>query len=228
MAAPQTPVIQIGKFQVRGAGLWAVRFILIGVIVWIAYLVPPMKNWPMWVAALAWVGFSIYWSVAAKNAAESKRSESVESRRVHLLLINVGQLLLFIPVPGLRQSFRPAGGEWIAAGLAMLAASIALAVWARRHLGRNWSGRIEIKADHELVRTGPYRKLRHPIYTAVMGLCVSTALIDGQVHALVGLAMVVVAYWRKVRMEEANLREAFGDRYGDYRRATWGAVPGVF
>jgi protein-S-isoprenylcysteine O-methyltransferase Ste14 len=228
VSAPQTQAIQIGKFQVRGAGLWVVRLILIGVIVWIAYLVPPLKNWPMWVTALAWVGFSIYWSVAAKNSAESKTSESAESRRVHLLLLNVGQLLLFVPVPGLRQSFRPDGDAWIAAGLALLGVSIALAVWARRHLGRNWSGRIDIKADHELVRTGPYRKLRHPIYTAVIGMCVGAALVDGQVHALVGVAMVVGAYWRKVRMEETNLRQAFGDRYREYRRATWGAVPGWF
>ena len=142
---------------------------------------------------MAWVGFAIYWGIAAKMVSEAKTAESAASRRVHLVLLNGGQLLLFLSVPGLRQSSRPETRPWIAAGLTILAVSIALAVWARRHLGLNWSGRIETKVDHELVRTGPYRKLRHPIHTAVMGMCVGTALIDGRVHALVGTAMVVFA-----------------------------------
>jgi protein-S-isoprenylcysteine O-methyltransferase Ste14 len=70
--------------------------------------------------------------------------------------------------------------------------------------------------------------LRHPIYTALLGMYAGTALIDNQTHALIRLAMVGFAYWRKVRMEEAKLRETFGSGYDDYWRATWGARPGVF
>ena len=103
-----------------------------------------------------------------------------------------------------------------------------LAFWARRHLGRNWSMRVEIKVNHELVRTGPYRLLRHPIYTAVVGMCAGTTLISGQWHAAVGVALVLIAYWRKIRMEEARLREAFGTKYDEYRRGTWGLIPGWF
>ena len=228
VAAPHQPAIRIGNLQLTGAWIWIVRLILLGGIVCIAYLVPPLANWPMWLAALGWIGFAVYWGAAARNAADSKASESAGSRRIHVLLLNVGQLLLFVPVPGLRQPFLTPSGPWIATGLAMEAASIAVAVWARRHLGRNWSGRIEIKVDHELVRTGPYRKLRHPIYTAVIAMCVGIALIDNQAHALVGLAMVLAAYRRKVRMEEVNLLNAFGARYADYRRTTWGALPGWF
>lgn len=142
--------------------------------------------------------------------------------------MNGGLLLLFIPVPGLRQSFLPASAAWVPIGLAAQASFFALAVWARRHLGRNWSGRIEIKMDHELVRSGPYRLQRHSIYTAVVGMYTGTALVSGQLHALVGVAMVVFAYGRKIRMEEAKLREAFGAAYENYRRATWALVPGLF
>jgi protein-S-isoprenylcysteine O-methyltransferase Ste14 len=216
------------QFQPKGFQLLAIRVLAIALVFAIGYFYPPLQYWPMWVAAVAWIVFSVYWGVAAKKSAEAKTAESAASRRLHLILITAGQLLLFLSVPGLRQSFRPETPAWIAAGLTILAASTALAVWARRHLGTNWSGRIETKVDHELVRTGPYRKLRHPIYTAVMGMCVGVALIDGHAHALVGTAMVLIAYWRKVRMEETNLRQAFGDRYSDYREATWGAVPGLF
>ena len=215
-------------FQPKGYQLLAIRVLAIALIFAVGYFYPPLQYWPMWVAAMAFIGFGIYWNAAAKKASEAKTAESAASRRVHVILLDGGQLLLFLAVPGLRQSFRPETPAWIAAGLTLLAASIALAVWARGHLGTNWSGRIETKVDHQLVRTGPYRKLRHPIYTAVMGMCVAVALIDGQVHALVGTAMVVAAYWRKVRLEEANLRQAFGDRYSAYRQATWGAIPGLF
>ena len=216
------------QFALTGWRRFAVRVVAIAILTWIVWLAPPWKYWPMWVAALAWIAFSVYWTVESKKVSEAKSSESASSRRLHLILVNAGEYLLFLPLPGLRQRFVPDTAAWIAAGLAMLAASIALAVWARRHLGRYWSGRIETKVDHELVRTGPYRKLRHPIYTALLGMCAGTALVSGQVHALVGTALVMIAYRRKVPMEEANLRRAFGDRYLDYRRATWGAIPGLF
>lgn len=216
------------QFRPKGVQLLAIRVLMVAIVFGVGYLYPPLQYWPMWVAALVWIAFSVYWGLAAKKASEAKTAESAGSRRVHVTLMTGGQLLLFLSVPGLRQSFVPDKPVWIAAGFTILAASVALAMWAREHLGRNWSGRIETKVDHELVRTGPYRKLRHPIYTAMIGMCVGTALIDGRVHALVGTAMVVVAYWRKVRMEEANLRQAFGDRYHAYRQGTWGAIPGLF
>jgi len=215
-------------FRPKGYQLLAVRVLAIALIFTIGYFYPPLQYWPMWVAAMAWIGFGLYWRVAAKRSSEARTAESAASRRVHVILLDGGQLLLFISVPGLRQSILPQTPAWIAAGLALLAASIALAIWARRHLGTNWSGRIETKVDHQLIRTGPYRKLRHPIYTGVIGMCLGVVLIDGHTHALVGTALVVIAYWRKVRKEETNLRQAFGDRYRDYRRATWGALPGLF
>ena len=220
--------VQVGKFKLNRLAQVLLKFILIGIIAWIIYLAPPLKYWPMWVSAFGWIAFSNYWALAAKNAAEAKSSESAKSRGVHQLLLNAGLLLLFIPVPGLRRSFVPASAAWVPIGLATQAAFIALAVWARRHLGRNWSARIEIKIEHALVRTGPYRLLRHPIYTAMLGMCVGTTIVDGHLHALVGVAMVVFAYWRKIRMEEAKLREAFPAEYDQYRRDTWGLVPGLF
>ena len=100
-----------------------------------------------------------------------------------------------------------------------------MAVWARRHLGRNWSAAVRIGEDHELVRTGPYRLLRHPIYTAVLGMCVGTAIASSQYHALLAAAMVLVAYIRKSRLEEQILRKTFGAEYDSYRRHTWALVP---
>ncbi|HEV2689243.1 MAG TPA: hypothetical protein VGV35_11840 [Bryobacteraceae bacterium] len=111
--------------------------IQIGIIVWIAYLAPPLRYWSMWVSAAGWIAFSTYWAAAAKNSAEAKSSESAGSRRVHELLMNGGLFLLFLPVPGLRQSFLPPSMLWALFGLAVQASFFTLAVWARRHLGSN-------------------------------------------------------------------------------------------
>ena len=100
--------------------------------------------------------------------------------------------------------------------------------WARRHLGQNWSGEITIKVDHQLIHSGPYGLLRHPIYTGLLAMYAGTALVTGEWLAIIGLAMSVFAYWRKIRLEEANLKAAFGADYDVYRRETWALVPGLY
>ncbi|HLK53279.1 MAG TPA: isoprenylcysteine carboxylmethyltransferase family protein, partial [Candidatus Angelobacter sp.] len=105
---------------------------------------------------------------------------------------------------------------------------ILLAVWARRHLGSNWAAEVRIGVDHQLVRTGPYRWLRHPIYTAMLGMFLGTAIASSQYHALVGLAMLVLAYLRKTRLEEQILFHTFGGDFDAYRRDTWALVPLVY
>jgi protein-S-isoprenylcysteine O-methyltransferase Ste14 len=229
MTTPLPPTVQIGRFTVnRHVVVWTARIILLALLVWIVYIAPPTRTWPMWLAAAGWMAFSIYWELAARTAGTTKKSESAASRRVHVILTNAGLLLLFIPVPGLGHTFLPSSPAWIPLGLAVEAAGLAFAIWSRRHLGANWSGRIEIKEDHALIRSGPYRLLRHPIYTGILAMYIGTALVDGKVHALLGVAMVMFAYWRKIRMEEANMRDAFGTQYDDYRRATWALVPGLY
>lgn len=192
----------------------------------------PVYEWPVLAAMLGWVLFSLYWSAAATHA-PARIAESRASRKIHEVLINVGYLLLLLPaafpakIPFVTARFLP---DWTAlklAGLAVEAGSLALAVWARRTLGQNWSGPVEIKKDHQLIRNGPYRRLRHPIYTAVLGMAVGTSITIGATAGLIAIAIIVFAYIRKIRMEEARLREAFGGEYDEYRRETWGLVPGV-
>src|SRR5271154_2768146 len=156
---------------------------------------------PMLVSVVEWVVLILYWNAAAKKASPAKSSESRGSRRVHELLMNVALLLVIFPVPGLRQRFLPDLLVVVWMGLAIQTASGALGIWARRILGRHWSGEITIKVDHQLIRSGPYRWVRHPIYTAWLGMFAGTAVVSGEVHALLGLALVAFAYWRKIQLE---------------------------
>src|SRR5579862_1261436 len=84
-----------------------------------------------------WLLFSVYWSIAAKNSAPTKSSESMWSRQLHLILVNGALILLFLPVPRLTWRFLPASQFLVTAGLIIQVAFILLAVWARRQLGSN-------------------------------------------------------------------------------------------
>jgi protein-S-isoprenylcysteine O-methyltransferase Ste14 len=163
----------------------------------------------------------------AKGAAAVKNSESKASRGFHVFLANVAVLLEIAPIRGLGRLL-PLTFLSLAAGLGVEFLGLSLAIWARRALGSNWSGEISIKVEHQLIRSGPYRRLRHPIYTGLLAMYVGTAVVAGTGLAVVGVAIAGFAYWRKIRLEENSLDLAFGAEYETYRRETWALVPGLF
>jgi protein-S-isoprenylcysteine O-methyltransferase Ste14 len=185
-------------------------------------------GWPVIVSAVIWCVFAIYWEYAAKTASKALSSESRGSRSIHVIAITAGQLLLFFSVPGLNGNWLSRSVLLVALGFAFEVGGFLLAVWARRCLGKHWSGEITIKIDHQLVRNGPYKYVRHPIYTAMLMLYIGAAIVSGQWHALAGAALAAIAYSRKIPMEEANLARAFPEEYNDYRRQTRALVPGIF
>jgi protein-S-isoprenylcysteine O-methyltransferase Ste14 len=187
----------------------------------------PLARVQLVVAAIPWLIFSLYWEIAAKSVAATKSSESSSSRGVHLFLTNAALLLEIIQFPILGR-FLPATYWEIASGAAVSVCGLFVAIWARRHLGRNWSGEITIKVEHELIRSGPYKLVRHPIYTGILIMYVGTAIVTGTWLALVGVALAVLAYVRKIRLEEANMRVAFGPAYEDYCRESQALVPWVY
>jgi protein-S-isoprenylcysteine O-methyltransferase Ste14 len=230
---PQTTQIVIGRYRIGGRAANLALMVIAGLLVW--WVWPsrdPSGNssWfsPTRVSALLWLGFSVYWSASAKNASIAKESESSKSRQLHLLLLNGSLLLLLIPLPGLTGRFEPATPMIAALGAAIQVAFLAFAIWARRHLGRNWSGEVSVKVDHQLVRSGPYRVVRHPIYTAMAGMYAGSAIAIGEWHCLVAMAIVLIAYARKIRLEETALRGVFGAQYDEYRRRSWALIPPVW
>ena len=186
-----------------------------------------MAHWELWAAWAGWLIFSLYWEIAKEKTAAAKSAESPTSRGLHVFLANVALLLVAAPIRGLGR-FMPISSPVMAVGLVIEAMGLFVAIWARRHLGRNWSGEITIKVDHQLIRSGPYARLRHPIYTGLLAMYAGTVLVTGGWLALIGLAMAALAYGRKLRLEEANMVVAFGAEYDHYRRESWALVPGLF
>lgn len=183
---------------------------------------------PLYASVALWVVFTLYWAAAARTESAVRSAESKGSRSFHLLLLNGSMLLIYISLPGLGGRFVPDTPIVHAIGIAIQATFLGFAVWARRHLGRNWSGDVTVKVDHELVRTGPYRRIRHPIYTAMFGMYAGAAIAIGEVHSLVALGILMLAYARKISLEETALGSEFGPAYDVYRRHSWAVIPPIW
>lgn len=111
---------------------------------------------------------------------------------------------------------------WIGAGLTAL--GIAVAIWARLYLGRNWSASPAMKEGHELVTTGPYAFVRHPIYSGIILATLSTGL-TGSVFGIVLFVIVTTMFLFRVGTEERYMMELFPGTYPAYRARTKRLVP---
>jgi len=103
-----------------------------------------------------------------------------------------------------------------------------LAVWARQHLGSNWSSAVTIKQGHELITTGPYALVRHPIYTGILTGFLGTAIALSQVRGVIGFVLIFLMLGAKLRMEEKWMHSQFGETYATYAQQTDALVPYLF
>ena len=180
-----------------------------------------------WIAGL-WLGWAAFWIVAAVGAKASARREPMRSRLLHLVPLALAVLLLWGPAigPAWLQARVVAAARWpLWTGAALVAAGLLFTVWARVHLGRNWSGIVTLKHDHELVTSGPYAIVRHPIYSGLLLAFIGSAIANGEWRGLVAVVVVAAALWRKLRLEERWMGEQFGTAYERYRRRVSALVP---
>ena len=113
------------------------------------------------------------------------------------------------------------------AGLVVCAAGLAITIWARRTIGRNWSGNPTIKEGHELIRTGPYSVVRHPIYTGLLVMFLGTGVTAGRYVYFALLGFVAVMFYIKLKIEESLMLRTFPVEYPEYKKTTKALVPFV-
>lgn len=169
-----------------------------------------------------WVAWGAYWVAAAYDTKRTRWREPRAELALYVVPLLLCAVLLGAPrlVPAiLRARFAPPGAFLPALGAFIVAAGLGFAVWARRHLGREWSGLVTLKEGHALIRTGPYKKIRHPIYTGLLLAVAGTALAIGEWRGVVAIGCALIGVIRKVHAEEALLRRAF-PQYAEYRKTT--------
>jgi protein-S-isoprenylcysteine O-methyltransferase Ste14 len=111
-------------------------------------------------------------------------------------------------------------------GVAIFVLGLALAVWARIYLGRNWGTPMSRKVDPELVTTGPYRRVRHPIYSGILAGMVGTAVALSW-YGLIAAALAAAYFSYSAVREERYLAETFPQTYPGYKQSTKMLIPFV-
>ncbi len=175
-----------------------------------------------------WAAFLLYWQVKSGNIKQTQRLEPATSRIVRSVTFLLAIALLMlprIPIPWLYWQFLPRGQWAFFAGAALTSAGLLFAVWARGYLGSNWSRSVTIKQDHELIVSGPYALVRHPIYTGLIAGFLGSAIAEAQFRGLIAFVLVSAALWAKLRMEEKWIREQFGAAYDTYAQRVAALVP---
>ncbi|MBV9073163.1 MAG: isoprenylcysteine carboxylmethyltransferase family protein [Acidobacteria bacterium] len=175
-----------------------------------------------------WTLLAVLWLVFAFRRKQTQERESGVSRLLYSIPTIIAFFLLFgarVPYQWLYLKVLPRSASMNALGVGLTAVGIGFAIWARIYIGENWSGTVTVKVDHELIRTGPYALVRHPIYSGLLLATLGTGIVRGQVRGLLAVPILWFGFWLKTRIEERFMRKTFGHQYDEYSRTTGALVP---
>ena len=176
----------------------------------------------------SWLAFLAYWLLSSFRVNRMQRTEPKGQKWLRILAMAASFWLLYgndwrFGALNLRiLPYRP----WIPQlGAALTAIGVAFAIWARYHLGKYWSASVALREGHQLIRTGPYARIRHPIYTGMLLAVFGTALAESRYRALVAFVIVLLGLAWKAKSEEALLASQFGAEFEEHRRHTGFLLP---
>jgi protein-S-isoprenylcysteine O-methyltransferase Ste14 len=188
-----------------------------------------MKSLNLWqLALIPWCVFGAFWAVTALKVKPTKAREKSLDRLITVGVVFVAFELLFgqwLRIGPLGTRFMPEK-DWIGyVGIALSWWGTIIAIWARYCLGEYWSARVTLKQGHQLIRSGPYAWVRHPIYTGMLIASVGTALVVGEWRGVLAVLLLAAAHSRKAVREERMLTREFGEVYTAYRQSTGFLLP---
>jgi protein-S-isoprenylcysteine O-methyltransferase Ste14 len=176
------------------------------------------------VIVAGWVAFWIYWLVASVGV---KAGQTRWARFAGLRVAVILAILLLVRLKAFKGHVAT-NNPWLQGiGLAVFVLGLALAVWARVYLGRNWGMPMSQKADPELVTAGPYRRIRHPIYSGIILGMIGTA-IAVSVYWLVAVVLIGAYFLYSAIVEERSMTQLFPDSYPAYQRSSKMLIPFIY
>ena len=175
-----------------------------------------------------WGVFVVVWVLAALFTKRTVYHERGARRLRYIIPIVFGWFLVFrgyrLGSPFNIQIIPETEAILVAAALLCLC-GLGFCLWARAVLGRNWSGTVTLKENHELIVRGPYQLVRHPIYTGLLAMLVATAIEQGHIAGMLGLIFVFASFWIKLNNEEEVMRKQFPDQYAAYAERVKRIIP---
>jgi protein-S-isoprenylcysteine O-methyltransferase Ste14 len=185
---------------------------------------PLAKN----IISASWGAFCVIWVLAAMFTKRTVYHESGARRLRYMIPIAFGGYLVFrghrLPRP-FNVDLIPQTEAILVVSSILCLCGLGFCFWARAVLGRNWSGTVTLKENHELIVRGPYRLVRHPIYTGLLAMLIATAIEQGHIAGMIGLILVFVSFWIKLSDEEEVMVDQFPDQYVTYRERTKRIIP---
>jgi protein-S-isoprenylcysteine O-methyltransferase Ste14 len=175
-----------------------------------------------------WLSWLAYWWAVSRRAKPTERKEPLAPRLLHVVPLSLAVAILLadrLPWAPLNERVFPWAPWEFWAAAAATAAGLLFTAWARVHLGRNWSAMVTLKQEHELITTGPYAIVRHPIYTGLLVAFIGSAVVLGEWRSLLAVVLALAALWRKLQVEELWMVERFGEEYAAYARRVPALVP---
>jgi len=180
------------------------------------------------IMTVCWGVFFVTWVVAAIFTKRTVYRESRSQRARYIVPIIIGWFIVF---RGLRLSYPfnvlifPRSDGVLLGATILCVCGLAFCLWARATLGRNWSGTVTLKEGHELIVRGPYRLVRHPIYTGLLAMIVATVIQQGHIAGIIGLLLVFVSLWIKLNEEEQVMLKQFPGEYAAYQQRVRRIIP---
>ena len=177
-----------------------------------------------------WGVFVVVWLLAAIFTKRTVYHESGARRLRYMIPIVFGWFLVFRGYrlgPPFNAHIIPETDAILIAAAILCLCGLGFCLWARAVLGRNWSGTVTLKEDHELIVRGPYRLVRHPIYTGLLAMLIATAIEQGHIAGMIGLVLVFLSFWIKLNDEEEVMRNQFPDQYAAYQERVKRIIPFV-
>jgi protein-S-isoprenylcysteine O-methyltransferase Ste14 len=180
---------------------------------------------------MMWFAITVYWILSALFVKKTIKRQPAPERMAYIICVLIAFCLLFENYISFAFLYYPVLSQaegWKIAGLLICAAGLIFSVIARIYLGKNWSGTITIKKNHQLIQSGPYRITRNPIYTGFLTAFAGCAMSLGQLKGWLGVIFLFVAMLLKIKKEEEFMNEAFGTSFQTYKLKVKKLIPGIY